>query len=395
MTLARIIAPILLLLVAIAAPAAAQAQTTRDAPPALSTAEIDQLLAPIALYPDVLLSQVLMAATYPLEVVQAARWAADNPGLSGDAAVNAADRETDWDPSVTALVAFPEVLQRMDEDLEWTQRLGEAFLFQEEEVMARVQELRQRAYASGSLQGLDRVRVSRGDEIIVIEPASTQLIYVPWYDPRIVYGGWWWSGYPPYYWAPPGVHLGVGFHWGRAVRVSSGFFFSTVHWPRRSVVIIDHYRPFYARPYRDHRDYYSGFRGAPRWSHDPRHRHGIGYRDRDWRPPPRIGRPPPPSRVERRSIIRDERPVERRQAPVPRTQQQQPRSGVREERRSIHRSPGPARQAPRSERPRATSPPPRQLQSAPSGQGRGSSGASGQRQGGGGGAPQRRDSILR
>jgi hypothetical protein len=104
-------------------------------------AELDQMLAPVALYPDALLSQMLMASTYPLEVVQAARWSRANPGLKGQSAVDAVER-MDWDPSVKSLTAFPQVLSMMDEKLEWTERLGEAFLAQQADVMAAVQELR-------------------------------------------------------------------------------------------------------------------------------------------------------------------------------------------------------------------------------------------------------------
>src|SRR5450759_340250 len=113
--------------------------------------QLDQMLAPIALYPDALLSQILMAATYPLEVVEAARWSRSHPNFAGDDAVRAAEREN-WDPSVISLLAFPQVLARMDENLEWTQALGDAFLDQESQVMDTVQDLRRRAQAAGNLR---------------------------------------------------------------------------------------------------------------------------------------------------------------------------------------------------------------------------------------------------
>lgn len=297
-----------ILLILFVLPAASMAQQTETR---YSEAEIDQLLAPIALYPDVLLSQILMASTYPLEVVQAARWSQRNRGLEGEAAVNAVAGE-DWDPSVKALVAFPQVLAHMDEDLDWTQRLGEAFLFQEEEVMDRVQILRQRAYEAGSLQGLQHVRVSRDREVIIIEPASPQLVYVPYYNPQLIYGGWWWPSYQPYYWAPSaGLHLGVGFYWGGGIRVAPGFFYSTVHWPQRHIVIVQQYRPFYLYGYRTHRDYYASFGRAHKWRHDARHRRGIAY-GHGGRPPPQIGRPPAQSQ-QRPSILRETGGQERRQ----------------------------------------------------------------------------------
>jgi hypothetical protein len=173
-----------------------------DDAPAFSPAELDQMLAPVALYPDVLLSQILIAATYPLEVVQAARWSRRNPGLDADAAVNAVAEE-DWDPSVKALVAFPRLLEQMSEDLDWTMRLGEAYLYQESDVVGAIQALRDRAYAAGHLETTDEVRVYREREVIYIEPARPRVVYVPWYEPTVVYGTWWWPAHPPVYWAPP------------------------------------------------------------------------------------------------------------------------------------------------------------------------------------------------
>ena len=163
--------------------------------------ELDQMLAPIALYPDSLLSQILMASTYPLEVVEAARWSRANPNLKGDEAVRAVEQNT-WDPSVKSLVAFPQILQMMDEKLGWTERLGDAFLSQQALVMDTVQNLRQKAYAAGNLKSTDQVRVEQQGQTIVIEPTRPEVIYVPYYDPLVVYGPWWWPAYPPVYWAP-------------------------------------------------------------------------------------------------------------------------------------------------------------------------------------------------
>src|SRR5690606_6173300 len=145
----------------------------------------------IALYPDALLSQVLIAATYPLEIVEAARWSRQNPQLSGEEAV-AAVAEQGWDPSVTSLVAFPDLLARMDEDLEWTRKLGDAMLYQETQVMDSIQFLRARADATGTLESTEHVKVIREEKTIVIEPAQTRIVHVPYYDPYVVYGTWWW-----------------------------------------------------------------------------------------------------------------------------------------------------------------------------------------------------------
>src|SRR5262245_9167471 len=139
----RILAALMALLIAVPV-AFAQHEQQRT----YSQAELDQMLAPIALYPDPLLSQILMASTYPLEVADAAQWTRANPGLQGDAAVQAV-RNEDWDPSVQSLVAFPQVLQRMDENPAWTRALGDAFLAQQPHVMDTVQQLRQREYAAG------------------------------------------------------------------------------------------------------------------------------------------------------------------------------------------------------------------------------------------------------
>ncbi|WP_404360542.1 DUF3300 domain-containing protein [Methylotuvimicrobium sp. KM1] len=247
--------------------------------PAFSQAELDQMLAPIALYPDVLLSQILVAATYPLEVVEAARWSAANPGLEGEQAVTAVEHQA-WDPSVKALVAFPEVLNRMNEDLNWTRALGDAFLFQEAQVMGSVQNLRQRAYEAGNLNSTNNARVVRENQVIVIEPANPQVVYVPYYNPQVVYGSWWWPGYAPVYWGPPpGIHLNLGFNWGwgRGIFVSPGFFFSSFDWYRRQTVVVHRRHNYYHRPH-----FVSGrhirYADYPRWRHNSNHRRGVAYR---------------------------------------------------------------------------------------------------------------------
>jgi len=241
----------------------------------ISRAELDQMLAPIALYPDTVLSHILIAATYPLEVVQADRWAQANRHLRDEDAVNAVDLE-DWDPSVKALVAFPDLLSRMSDDLDWTQRLGDAFLADEGRVMDAIQNLRDKAYASGNLRDTEYVRVVREKKIIIIEPAVERVVYIPYYDTREVYGSWWWDRYPPVYWRHPvsSVHIG-GFYWGPRTYLSTGFFFSSTHWHQRRVVVIDHH---HHNPH-----YYSGrkiahYQGARHWEHNPRHRRNIAYR---------------------------------------------------------------------------------------------------------------------
>ena len=165
--------------------------------------ELEQILAPIALYPDSLVAQILMASTYPLEVVQADRWAKQNASLKGEALTKALEAQ-DWDPSVKSLVNFPQVLTMMSEKLEWTQKLGDAFLEQQKPVMDTIQSLRAKAQAAGNLQTTKEQTVIVEEKIIKIEPASPQVVYVPSYNPTVVYGAWPYPTYPPYSYYPPG-----------------------------------------------------------------------------------------------------------------------------------------------------------------------------------------------
>jgi len=167
-----------------------QGQGSNQAAP-MPPEQLDSLLAPIALYPDPLLSQILVATTYPLEIVQADRWLQQNPTLKGKALTEAAAKQS-WDPSVQAMVMYPDVLKRMDDNINWTTDLGNAFLAQQSDVMDAVQRLRQKAEESGKLQTTPQQTVTTKTEdntkYIVIEPASPQVIYVPQYNPVVVYG---------------------------------------------------------------------------------------------------------------------------------------------------------------------------------------------------------------
>jgi len=267
-TLERIVlAPLLVL--ALAAPAAfAQTAPTARHAEAATQPELDQLLAPIALYPDTLLSQILMASTYPLEIVEAARWSKANPGLKGSDAVSAVE-EKDWDASVKSLTAFPQVLAMMDERLEWTERLGDVFILQEPVVMETVQSLRQKASAAGNLRSSEQAYVYSEGDAIAIAPATPQVVYVPYYDPWVVYGTWWWPAYPPVYWAPwPGYYYYPGFYfaWGIGITVGPRFFYSACNWHQRHVTVVTV----------DHR--VAGGRPAHvAWEHDPGHRRGVPY----------------------------------------------------------------------------------------------------------------------
>lgn len=264
--------PVLMLAASVALAQSPSEPSPPTSEAAFSQQELDQMLAPIALYPDELLSQVLMASTYPLEVVEAARWSRDNPGLRGDAAVVAVAAQP-WDASVKSLVAFPEILDRMDQQLEWTERLGDAFLGQQAQVMDTVQALRRRAYDAGNLRSTDQMRVSDDRGTISIEPPYPTIIYVPYYDPIAVYGPWWEPAYPPVYWPPwPGYYLPtpVGFAWGIGVVVSAGFFFGAFDWHRH------HARVSNAGNFYYHRGRVDGRPGP--WEHNGVHRRGVPYR---------------------------------------------------------------------------------------------------------------------
>ena len=207
---------VLVLALFILSPFAAEAQT--PPPPAaasgeqlLKSEELDALVAGIALYPDTLLSLVLMASTYPLEVVQADRWAKENKTLKGDQLKAAVDKQA-WDESVKSLVATPDVLSMMSTKLDWTQKLGDAVLAQQPDVMDAIQRLRTKAEANNKLTSSKEQKVTKkqeqGKQVIVIEPTEPNTVYVPYYDPAVVYGGWPYPAYPPYYFPPPGYIAG-------------------------------------------------------------------------------------------------------------------------------------------------------------------------------------------
>ncbi|MCX5909014.1 MAG: DUF3300 domain-containing protein, partial [Deltaproteobacteria bacterium] len=247
--------------------------------------ELDQMLAPIALYPDELLVQVLMAATYPLEVVRAYRWVQANPNLKGDQLAAALEQQN-WDASVKSLVNFPSVLQMMNDSLEWTQKLGDAFLDQKDQVMDTVQMLRQKAQAQGGLSTTSeqRVIVEPQTQTIVIEPAVPEVVYVPVYDPTIIYGPWWWPAYPPYYYHARGAIIAgrvIGFGLGVTVGVAWGYAWGGFNWHRHDVVI-NVTRNVYINNRIDRTRYVSHVTtnsgGQGMWRHDPVHRGGVAYR---------------------------------------------------------------------------------------------------------------------
>lgn len=242
----------------------------------LKPEQLDQLVAPIALYPDALVSEVLMASTYPLEVVEAARWAEQNKSLKGEQLKQAADKQS-WDDSVKSLTATPDVLGMMSSKLDWTQKLGDAVLAQQADIMDAVQRLRNKAEANGKLTTTSQQTVKKtrqaNREVIVIEPTEPNTVYVPYYDPAVVYGAWPYPAYPPYAFAYPGYIPGAAIATGLAF--SAGFAVGAWAWH-------DHY-------------WGGGFNWGNRninfnrqinvnninvnnnWRHNPNHRHGVRY----------------------------------------------------------------------------------------------------------------------
>jgi hypothetical protein len=239
--------------------------------------ELDQMLAPIALYPDSLLAQILMAATYPLEVVQAERWAKANRNLRGDQLNDALDQK-DWDPSVKALAPFPQVLSMMSERLEWTQRLGDAFLDQQDEVMDTVQRLRVRAQAAGNLRDTEQQRVIVQEGAIEIEPVQPEVVYVPVYDPTVIYGPWWYPAFPPFFFPPPPglvIVRGFGFWTGITVGRAWGYSWGRWDWRNHYVNVNINRNININRSINITRTNIQ----TTRWQHDASHRKGVSYRN--------------------------------------------------------------------------------------------------------------------
>ena len=261
-----------------AAPQEAKAQSTGEEKP-FKQEELDQLLAPIALYPDSLLTQVLMASTYPLEIVQADRWAKENKDMKGDALAKALE-EQPWDPSVRSLVNFPDVLAMMSKKLDLTQKLGDAFLAQQKEVMDTIQNLRKKAEASGNLKTSEEQKVIVEKETIIIESANPQVIYVPSYNPTVVYGSWWYPAYPPYPYYPPGYGTGAAFVTGVAIGAAWGYAWGHANWHGGDVNInIDRNTNINNNIDRDKYRNQGQGKGQGKWQHDASHRGGVAYKD--------------------------------------------------------------------------------------------------------------------
>ncbi len=265
-----------LLAAVVALPLPGSAQNAAGDAPLFKNEQIEQLVAPIALYPDPLIAQILMASTYPLEVVSAARWSKANPNVK-DKALEDAMQQQPWDASVKSLTAFPQVLAMMSEKLELTQSLGDAFLAQQKDVLAAIQRLRGKAEQAGNLKSGKEQNVTTVNEnnqtIIKIEPTNPEVVYVPTYQPA-VYGPWPYPSYPPYTYYPPGYVPGAMlFSFAVGVAVGNAMWGNT-NWGGGDVNINNtKYNNF-------NRTNVGSGAGSGKWEHRPEHRKGAGYRDR-------------------------------------------------------------------------------------------------------------------
>ena len=273
-----------LLVILLAMPAGGWAQGS-GAAPVFKQEELEAILAPIALYPDELLAQVFIGSTYPLEIVEADRFAKANPNLKGDQLTKALEAKN-WDPSVKSLVNFPSVLTMMSEKLEWTQKLGDAVIAQEKDVMNTVQTLRQKAQASGNLKTTSEQKVVVQEKTIVIESANPQVVYVPTYNPTVVYGAWPYAAYPPYSYAYPGYPWGAGlaFAGGVALGAAWGYAWGGCNWHGGGGDInINNSRNTNINNNIDRGKYAKqrtgGQGGQGKWQHNPEHRKGVSYKD--------------------------------------------------------------------------------------------------------------------
>jgi len=255
-----------------------------EAPQLLSADQLDNLVAPVALYPDPLLSQVLAASTYPLEIIEAQQWLGRNGNLQGQQLIEAA-KQQNWDASVQALVAFPDAMTLLTRDIQWTTALGNAFLAQQTDVMNAIQRMRARAQTSGRLANGPQQTVTQQGGAIEIQPANPQVIYVPVYNPEYVWGAPAWGAYPPL-WYPP---VSAGFWFGPAINI--GAFFAGfagllgwagwgwgLNWLAHGLFLnglfFSHFG-FHGGGY-----YGGGYGGRVAWVHDPVHRGSVPYPNR-------------------------------------------------------------------------------------------------------------------
>jgi hypothetical protein len=290
--LARVTLAAIALLLSCLLPSLSSASAAEKPAPAgnqpLSAGEIDALVAPIALYPDALLAKILIASTYPLEVVEAERWASANASVKGSA-IDSALAKQSWDDNVKSLAHTPSVLKMMSDRLDWTQKLGDAFLAQEKDVTDAIQRLRHKAQDNGTLKTTAQQTVtvesdgqaggqSGGGQTIIIEPSEPNTVYVPYYDTQTVYGDWGYPAYPPYYWPPPYgygmVAAGIGFLAGAAI--AGGWWNCGIGWGGGGVYINHNNFNNFNRNNINNINR-NNIRNGQRWNHQVDHRRGVGY----------------------------------------------------------------------------------------------------------------------
>jgi hypothetical protein len=255
-----------------------------------SREQLDQMMAPVALYPDSLLAQVLMASTYPGDVADAVAWSKAHKDAKGEDAVRQVANEP-WDPSVQSLVAFPQLLAVLGQDPSWVQKMGDAFLAQPDAVMESVQRLRRQADAAGNLKSNEQQKVTKqsapppgssattttvpaGTQTIVIEPADPQVVYVPSYNTSTVYGSWAYPSYPPYYYPPPAYYYpgAALFSFGVGVAVGGALWGDCDWWGGDVDIDVDRYNNINTNRQID--------RSNNKWQHNAANRDGVPYRDR-------------------------------------------------------------------------------------------------------------------
>ncbi len=262
------------------------AQQAPELPPpsqTLTPDQLDDLVAPIALYPDPLVSQILVASTYPLEVVEALQWLQRNPGITGAALTQAAEQQN-WDPSIQALVVFPDLVKRLNQDITWTTNLGNAFLSQQADVMDAVQRMRLKARQAGKLSSTPQQTVTttneNGQPFIVIEPANPQIIYLPNYDPAYFWGPPLYYPYADWFYGP---FIGGGY-WGFGMGIPMGFYFGGgwggwggwgwgFGWGGHNIMVNHNFIHRYNFNSRG----IGSLNGTSAWSHNASHRQGVPY----------------------------------------------------------------------------------------------------------------------
>ena len=271
-------------------------QTANQQNQIMSPEQMDSLVAPVALYPDSLLAQVLAASTYPLQIVTARRWVQEKSNLKGKDLVMAAGKQ-DWDPSVQALVAFPSVLQMLDQNLEWTTALGNVFLAQQSDLMAAVQRMRGKAQQSGKLESNTQQTVQttavEGQPTIVIQPADPQVIYVPSYDPAVMYGAapeyypYPSLAYPSGVWAAGAISFGIGVAVGAIFNGCCGAGWGWgwgCNWGRHpSLYVNNNFFNHNGNTFVNRGQWGDNYRGNGNrnWNHNPKYRGAVPYANRD------------------------------------------------------------------------------------------------------------------